>query len=97
VIDPFKEKIAETKKVGYVYIPNLPEDEDPYFNTTIPKYNIYSVFYIGLFDHRKKDSKGRPFFVGFISFGWEKPTNFDEKTLVSMMKERERITEFILK
>lgn len=97
VIDPFKEKIAETKKVGYVYLPNLPEDKDPYFNTTIPKYNIYSVFYVGLFDHRKRDAKGRPHFIGFISFGWEKPTNFDDNTLVSMMKERERISEFIIK
>ena len=97
VVDPFKEKIAETKKVGHVYIKNLPDDQDPYFSKEIPKYGILSVFYVGLFDHRKKDSKGRPHFIGFISFGWERTTNFSEKTLVSMEKEKTRITEFILK
>lgn len=97
VIDPFKEKIAETKVKGFVYLKNLPEDDDAYFSKAIPTFGIYSVFYVGLFDPRKKDSSGQPHFIGFISFAWEKPTNFKERDLVSMMKERERITDFILK
>ena len=36
-------------------------------------------------------------FIGFISFAWEKPTNFKEADLVSMEKEKSRIYEFILK
>jgi len=97
VIEPFLEKIAEVKRKGYVYIPDLSKDHDPYFNTTIPKFGIKSVFYVGLFDRTKKDKKGNPHFVGFISYGWEKPTKLNEKNLVSMMREKDRITEFIIK
>jgi hypothetical protein len=97
VIEPFLEKIAEVKRKGYVYISDLSTDHDPYFNTTIPKFGIKSVFYVGLFDRTKKDKKGNYHFIGFISYGWEKPTKLDEKNLVSMMREKDRITEFIIK
>ena len=97
VIEPFLEKIAETKNKGYVYIPDLSKDHDPYFNTTVPKFGIKSVFYVGLFDRTTKDKKGNYHFIGFISYGWEKPTKLDEKNLVSMMREKDRITEFIIK
>ena len=52
---------------------------------------------MGLFDRTKKDKKGNYHFIGFISYGWEKPTKLDEKNLVSMMREKDRITEFIIK
>ena len=97
VIDPFKEKIADCKKMGFVYLKNLPMDKDPYFSKQIPRYGINSVFYVGLFDHRKRDKRGNPHFIGFISFSWEKPTNLKEADLVSIEKEKSRIYEFILK
>jgi hypothetical protein len=97
IIDPFKEKIAETKIKGYSYLKNLPEDKDPYFAKAIPQFGILSVFYVALFDNRKRDNSGQPHFVGFISFAWEKPTDFAESDLVSMMKERERLLEYVLK
>jgi len=97
VIAPFKEKIAETKRQGWVYIANLKKDKDPYFSQLIPKWGINSVFYVALFDDRKKDSKGRSHFVGYISFAWSKATNFKEKDLVNMEKEKERILEYIIK
>ncbi len=67
VIEPFLEKIAETKKKGYVYIPDLTKDHDPYFNKNIPKFGVKSVFYVGLFNINKKDKNGNYHFVGFIS------------------------------
>jgi hypothetical protein len=97
VIDPFKEKIADCKRIGHIYLKNLPEDKDPYFAQQIPRFGINSVFYVGLFDHRKKDKRNKPHFIGFISFGWEKPTNLKEADLVSIEKEKSRIYEFILK
>lgn len=97
VITPFLEKVAQVKRKGYVYIPNLTKDNDPYFNTTVPKMGINSVFYVGLYNRNKTDNNGNYHFIGYISFAWEKPTKLSEKTLVSMMREKERITEFIIK
>jgi len=97
VIQPFKEKIAVVKKVGYVYIANLKKDKDPYFSQFLPKYNTKSVFYVGLFDERKQDKNGNFHFIGYLSFAWEHETNWKESDLVNMIKEKHRIKEFILK
>ena len=68
VIQPFKQKIAVVKKVGYVYIPNLKKDKDPYFSQFLPKYNTKSVFYVGLFDERKKRRKRKLSFHRLLIF-----------------------------
>lgn len=96
VIAPFKEKLSIIKKEGFIYIDTLRKDPDPYFNHTIPNFGIESIFYVSLYDYRKKDN-GQPHFIGFISFAWEKPTNLKEEDLTSMIKERERLIEFIIK
>ncbi len=97
VIDPFKEKISECKRIGYVYLKDLKQDKDPYFAKQIPSFGINSVFYVGLFDHRKKNKKGQPHFIGYISFAWSNPTDLKESDLVSMEKEKSRIYDYILK
>ncbi len=96
-MEPFKTKVSIVKKVGYVYLPELKKDKEPYFSQVLTKHNIQSIFYVGLFDSRKKDKGGNNHFIGFISFAWEKPTNWKESDLVSMINEKHRIKEFILK
>ena len=97
VIEPFKTKISIVKKVGFVYLSELKKDKEPYFSQFLTKYKIGSVFYVGLFDSRKKDQNGNNHFIGFISFAWEHETNWKESELVNMIKEKHRIKEFILK
>jgi len=97
LISPIKEKLRLAKKDGHVYLDNLLNDKDVYFSKEVTKYGIESLFYVGLFDYRKKDSHGNPHFVGLICYEWEHPTNFTEAELAAMEKEKERLTEFIIK
>ena len=96
VIKPFKKKFRVLKKNGYLYIPNLKLDKDPYFRVTIPRMGIESVFYVALYDKRYINKHGEPHFIGFVSYIWGKPTNFDEGELVAMKKEVDRIREFVI-
>ena len=57
------------------------------------KYKIGSVFYVGLFDSRKKDQNGNNHFIGYLSFAWEHETNWKESDLLNMIKENENIEE----
>jgi len=97
LISPIKEKLRLAKKDGHVYLDNLHNDKDVYFSKEVTKYGIESLFYVGLFDYRKRDSHGNPHFIGLICYEWEHPTNFTEAELAAMEKEKERLTEFIIK
>ncbi len=97
VIEPFAFKFAVLKKESTLYMADLKNDKDAYFNTTLPRLGCHSVFYVAIYDHRFKDHKGNSHFIGYLSFQWDKPTNFKEKTLVSMKQEETRIREFVIK
>ncbi|GAG76040.1 unnamed protein product, partial [marine sediment metagenome] len=96
VIKPFKKKFRVLKKNGYLYIPNLKLDKDPYFRVMIPRMGIESVFYVALYDKRYISKNGKPHFIGFTAFIWDKPTNFNEGNLVAMKKEVDHIREFLI-
>ena len=96
-IEPFAQKFAKLYHEGHLYLPNLRTEKDAYFNTTLTRMGCISVVYVAIYDNRYVDKNGLPHIVGFLSFQWEKPTNISNAKKISMIKEVERIKEFVIK
>jgi hypothetical protein len=78
-------------------LPNLRIEKDAYFNTTLTRLGCISVVYSAIYDERYINKEGLPHIVGFLSLQWDKPTNLKNVEKISMIKEVERIKEFVIK
>ena len=96
-IEPFSQKFAKLYHEGHVYLPNLRTEKDAYFNTTLTRLEVISVIYVAIFDKRYVDKNGLAHLVGFLAFQWNEPTNLSNAEKISMIKEVERIKEFVIK
>ena len=52
---------------------------------------------MAIFDKRFVDKNGLAHLVGFLAFQWDEPTNLSNAEKISMIKEVERIKEFVIK
>jgi len=95
-IEPFSQKFAKLYHEGHVYLPNLRTEKDAYFNTTLTRLDVISVIYVAIFDKRYVDKNGLSHLVGFLAFQWNEPTNLSNAEKISMIKEVERIKEFVI-
>ena len=96
-IEPFAQKFAKLYHEGHVYLPNLRIEKDAYFNTTLTRLEVISVIYVAIYDKRYVDKNGLAHIVGFLAFQWNEPTNLSSAEKISMIKEVERIKEFVIK
>jgi hypothetical protein len=96
-IEPFAQKFAKLYHEGHLYLPNLRTEKDAYFNTTLTRMGCISVVYVAIYDNRYIDKNGLAHIVGFLSFQWDEPTNISNAKKISMIKEVERIKEFVIK
>ena len=96
-IEPFAQKFAKLYHEGYVYLPNLRTEKDAYFNTTLTRLEVISVIYVAIYDKRYIDKNGLPHLVGFLAFQWNEPTNLSNAEKISMIKEVQRVKEFVIK
>lgn len=96
-IEPFAQKFAKLYHEGHVYLPNLRTEKDSYFNTTLTRLGVISVIYVAIYDKRYVDSNGIAHLVGFLAFQWNEPTDLSNAQKISMIKEVERIKEFVIK
>ena len=96
-IKPFAQKFNKLYHEGHLYLPNLRTEKDAYFNTTLTRLGCISVVYSAIYDERYINKEGLPHIVGFLSLQWDKPTNLKNVEKISMIKEVERIKEFVIK
>ena len=96
-IEPFAQKFAKLYHEGHVYLPNLRIEKDAYFNTTLTRLEVISVIYVAIYDKKYIDKNGLAHIVGFLAFQWNEPTNLSSTEKISMIKEVERIKEFVIK
>ena len=96
-IEPFAQKFAKLYHEGHVYLANLRTEKDAYFNTTLTRLEVISVIYVAIYDKRYVDKNGLAHLVGFLSFQWNEPTKLSSAEKISMIKEVERIKEFVIK
>ncbi len=96
-IKPFTEKFNKLYHEGHLYLPNLRTEKDAYFNTTLTRLGCISVVYVAIYDNRYINKDGLPHLVGFLSLQWNEPTNLKNAEKISMIKEVERVKEFVIK
>ena len=97
VTQPFKKKFRKLRKEKSLYLKDLSKDSDPYFRVIIPRFgDVQSLYYVALYDKRYVDKRGRPHFIGYVVYLWEKPTNFSPSELKVMKTEIDRIREFVI-
>ena len=88
-LTPFSSLLLQLKIDGTIYIPDVQNFEDEYTRKTLGYFGCASVFYVALIEDKK--------FVGFMTFEYEKPTNFDEKKLESLRKEIHLVEKLVKK
>ena len=96
-IKPFAQKFNKLYHEGHLYLSNLRTEKDAYFNTTLTRLGCISVVYAAIYDERYINKDGLPHLVGFLSLQWNEPTNLKNAEKISMIKEVERIKEFVIK
>jgi hypothetical protein len=88
-ITPFSNLLLQLKIDGTIYIPDVLKFEDEYTKNMLLYFGCKSVFYVALIEDKK--------FVGFMTFEYEKTTNFDEKKLESLRKEIHLVEKLVKK
>ena len=83
-IGPFTDEFVDLDKDLRLYIPNVDKYEKQYLKTFLQYYEYKSVLYIAI--HEESWWRGRRF-VGYMTFEFDKPTNFTGVQLEAMQKE----------
>ena len=98
--DLFSGIMYECNRDKVKYVPDFTKYEVPYLAHRIPQFGIYSVVYAAVLDNRYIDQEGNYKMVGFISFGWTKPTDSTHVTtsdIEAMKSDAARFKKFLIK